>query len=443
MKEEALISLEGVWLEYPGERRAPVATILQDINLQIASNDIIALLGPSGCGKSTLIRLVAGLIPPTRGVVKFHGRQVEGICPGVSMVFQNFALFPWLTVDGNVRLPLKQGGLAEDEIERRIAHSLEMVGLAGYEKVYPRELSGGMKQRVGIARALAVNPEVLCMDEPFSALDVLTAESLRNELARLCADPENPLRTMISVTHNIEEAVFLAKRIIVLAAHPGRVALDIPNTLPYPRDPETADFREIVEKIHSILTHHELPETEADSPHAVVATPTGPARLVAPPAGVTMGEILGFVSICDDEPADLFELADELREEFDAMIKVVKAAELLGLATTPHDHVVLTPLGRQVREAGLKERKRLLADQLRKLPIFHRLGEYLRSQVAWQASAESLLDILSQWFPHDKPEALARTLISWGRYAQVIEYDSIRKMISLPNGSQVLVSAGS
>ena len=226
MKTAPLIALENVWLEYPGEKGTQAATILENIDLRILENDIVALLGPSGCGKSTLVRLIAGLIKPTRGTVKSHDRELEGVCPGVAMVFQNFALFPWLTVAGNVRLPLQQMRLPEEQITERSSRSLEMVGLTGYEATYPRELSDGMKQRVGIARALAVNPEVLCMDEPFSALDVLTAESLRNELGRLCADARNPLRTMVSVTHNIEEAVYLAKRILVLAARPGRVSVD-------------------------------------------------------------------------------------------------------------------------------------------------------------------------------------------------------------------------
>ena len=196
MNTQPFIALEKVWLEYPGEKGAAPMIVLEDINLRIAENDIVSLLGPSGCGKSTLIRLVAGLIKPTRGTISFRGKYIEGICPGVAMVFQNFALFPWLTVVGNVRLPLKQMELSEGEVANRVSRSLEMVGLNGYEDIYPRELSGGMKQRVGIARALAANPEVLCMDEPFSALDVLTAESLRNELGALVRRPWE------SVTHN-------------------------------------------------------------------------------------------------------------------------------------------------------------------------------------------------------------------------------------------------
>jgi len=418
---EPLISLEGVWLEYPGEKHSHPATILQDINLSIAENDIVALLGPSGCGKSTLIRLVAGLIRPTKGTVKFHGREVDGICPGVAMVFQNFALFPWLTVQGNIHLPLKQAGLTDAEIGARTKRSLEMVGLIGYEGVYPRELSGGMKQRVGIARALAVNPEVLCMDEPFSALDVLTAESLRNELGRLCADAENPLRTMISVTHNIEEAVYLAKRIIVLAAHPGRVALDLPNPLPYPRNPESPEFRAVMEKIHMILTHHELPEPGTLPAEDNFHTP----RI----SGVTIGEVLGLVSLCTTVPADLFELADELHEEFDSMLRVIRAAEMLGLVTTPEDNVVLSPLGEKFQTASMAERKSILAERIQILPLYRRIQDYLMKADEHTVDMHEFLITLKTWYPHQDVNPLARTVVSWGRYADLLIVDSSRKTI--------------
>jgi len=412
-----IIELENVSLQYGGDKKTPAATILENINLTVQENDIIALLGPSGCGKSTLIRLVAGLIAPTKGTVKFHGKPVDGICPGVSMVFQNFALFPWLTVAGNITLPLQQLGLPEAEIEARLKKNLAMVGLENYRHVYPRELSGGMKQRVGIARALAVNPEVLCMDEPFSALDVLTAESLRDELARLCADPDNPLRTMISVTHNIEEAVFLAKRIIVLAAHPGRVALDLPNPLPYPRRPDSPEFLEIVEKIHAILTHHVLPETESH-----LATPAVSGALVPLPQA-TVGEILGLVSLCSEQPQDVFELATDLNEEFSAMLNVVKATEMLGLVTTPADTVVLTPSGQRFQNAPVGERKRMLAEAMRKLGIFQKLESMLAARKG-RLPLPDFLSALALWFPTEKYEVLGRIVVGWGRYADILTYHS-------------------
>jgi NitT/TauT family transport system ATP-binding protein len=428
MSTEPLISLEHVGLEFPGEKGSPPAIILEDVNLSIAQNDIIALLGPSGCGKSTLVRLVAGLLAPTKGTVKFHGKPVQGVCPGVAMVFQNFALFPWLTVADNVRLPLEAMDLEDADVDERVKRTLLMVGLNGYENIYPRELSGGMKQRVGIARALAVNPEVLCMDEPFSALDVLTAESLRNEIGRLCADPANPLRTMISVTHNIEEAVYLAKRVIVLAAHPGRIALDVPNPLPYPRDTESPEFREIVEKIHDILTHHALPETHSGLPasHAMHAEP------IAPLPEVTLGEIFGLLGLCDETPTDIFELADDLREEFDSMLKVVKAAELLGLVVTPNDKVMLTPLGKRVQTANATERRRLLAEQMRGIGLFQWLEGYLAAQPEHEASVDELRVEIGRLFSREAAERQTRVLLRWSNYSQLVGYDSPSNRLWLP-----------
>jgi len=420
--DEPIIRLENVSLEFAAEKHAPPAVILEDISLRIAGNDIVAILGPSGCGKSTLIRLMAGLLRPTRGKVFFNGKEVDGVCPGVAMVFQNFALFPWLTVEGNVRAPLEQYGLPEPEAAGRARRSLEMVGLSGYEKVYPRELSGGMKQRVGIARAMAVNPEVLCMDEPFSALDVLTAESLRNELGRLCADPANPLRTMVSVTHNIEEAVYLAKRIIVLAAHPGRIALDIPNPLPYPREPGAPEFLEIVEKIHDILTHHELPE-----PHAADAV--GATR-IEPLPRATIGEVLGLISLCDEDPHDLFEIADDLGKQFDEMLEAVKSAEMLSLVHTPHDHVALTPLGRQLQAAPMAGRKAILREQIGSLGLFTKVREELLR--VKKLDSDTLRDRLREWVPGHKTLDTAHTLISWGRYAGLFEWDAKRGLLRLP-----------
>jgi len=417
--DEPVIKLDNVSLEFSAERHAPPALILKDISLSVSPNDIVALLGPSGCGKSTLIRLMAGLLRPTRGHVFFNGREVAGVCPGVAMVFQNFALFPWLTVEANVCAPLEQYRLAAPVVAARAKHALEMVGLTGYEKVYPRELSGGMKQRVGIARALAVNPEVLCMDEPFSALDVLTAESLRNELGRLCADPANPLRTMISVTHNIEEAVYLAKRIIVLAAHPGRIALDIPNPLPYPREPGTPAFQEIVEQIHDILTRHELPE-------AVPAGPSAPPR-IEPLPRATIGEILGLISICDEQPGDLFELGDDLGKQFDEMLEAVKAAELLGLVHTPHDHVALTPLGLRIQSSPVAERKAILRGQIERLGVYTKLREELSRTKTLDVDA--LRARLVEWVPGHKPLDTAHTLISWGRYAGLLEWDAKKQIL--------------
>jgi NitT/TauT family transport system ATP-binding protein len=426
MNTQPFIALENVWLEYPGEKGAAPMIVLEDINLQIAENDIVSLLGPSGCGKSTLIRLVAGLIKPTRGTVKFRGKHVEGICPGVAMVFQNFALFPWLTVVGNIRLPLKQMELSEDEIAKRTSRSLEMVGLTGYEGIYPRELSGGMKQRVGIARALAANPEVLCMDEPFSSLDVLTAESLRNELGRLCADPENPLRTMVSVTHNIEEAVYLARRIIVLAARPGRIAMDIANPLPYPRVPSSPDFLTVVSRIHSALTDHELPEPAPEPVSSALAIHTIPH--------VSINEVVGLASVVTPEARNIFDLGNELGYEFSKLLVIIKSAELLGLVTTPGENVMLTPTGRQFLAADVSRRRAILREKLLRLPLFRRLVQVIQEAPDRPISIVDLFDHLKEWFPNENLPELARTIIGWGRFSGLLVYSSVA--IGLPEVRQ-------
>jgi len=405
--------------------------VLSDINLTVNENDAVALLGPSGCGKSTLLRIMAGLIAPTRGEVLNRGLLLRGVSPGVSMVFQNFALFPWLTVRGNVLLPV--GTLPAAEQQARLEKVLGTVGLGAYEYAYPRELSGGMKQRVGIARALIAEPEVLAMDEPFSALDVLTAETLRGEIGRLVADPNHPLRTMVFVTHNITEAVFLATRIVVMAIQPGRVDVVVPNTLPYPRDPDAPEFKAIVERLHSILTHTILPDTVAPAPDKVVTKIDDSRRRIAPVAlpYVTPAEVLGLMALLGDDPTDVFDLAERFGKEFGSVVNVVKAAEMLEFVQTPQHDVLLTPLGRVLVGASTAEQKRLVREQLLKLKIFELLVRLIKVQEDQHLSAEEMLRELQAALPHEKTRLLFRTLLSWGRYAEIISYDQRRHIIRL------------
>jgi len=405
--------------------------VLSDINLAVAENDAVALLGPSGCGKSTLLRIMAGLIQPTRGEVLYKDKVLVGVSPGVAMVFQNFALFPWLTVRGNVLLPV--GHLPPEEQQSRLEKVLQTVGLGAYEYAYPRELSGGMKQRVGIARALIADPVVLAMDEPFSALDVLTAETLRGEIGRLLADPNHPLRTMVFVTHNITEAVFLATRIVVMAAGPGRVDVVVPNTLPYPRDPDTPEFKKIVIQLHSILTHTNLPDTAAAESGKVVTQTTGDRRRIAPVSlpYVTAAEVLGLVSLLGDDPLDVFDLAEKLGKEFGAVVRLLKAAELLGFVETPGQDVLITPLGRELVSASTSEQKRIVREQLMKLKIFELLVRLIRVQENQTLTSEELIRELTAALPHEKPRQLYRTLLGWGRYAEIVSLDQRRHFIRL------------
>jgi NitT/TauT family transport system ATP-binding protein len=408
--------------------------ILSDVSLAVCENDAVALLGPSGCGKSTLLRIMSGLISPTKGEVMYRQQLLRGVSPGVAMVFQNFALFPWLTVRGNVLLPV--GHLPQAEQETRLAKALETVGLGAYEYAYPRELSGGMKQRVGIARALIAEPEVLAMDEPFSALDVLTAETLRGEIGRLLADADHPLRTMVFVTHNITEAVFLATRIVVLAANPGRVDVVVPNTLPYPRDPESPEFKQIVARLHAILTHTNLPDpppVPAADAGMVVTRTDGGRRRIAPVSipYVTPGEVLGLLALLGDEPNDVFELAERFGKEFGYVVRVVKAAELLDLVETPQQDVILTALGKQLTAASTNDQKDIVKAQLMKLKIFDLLVRLLKVHDNHQITSEELLRELQAALPHEKPKPLFRTLLSWGRYTGIISFDQRRHIVTL------------
>jgi NitT/TauT family transport system ATP-binding protein len=408
--------------------------VLSDINLAVCEHDAVALLGPSGCGKSTLVRIMAGLIAPTKGEVYYKDKLLVGVSPGVSMVFQNFALFPWLTVRGNVLLPVESLPAAEQQA--RLEHVLNTVGLGAYEYSYPRELSGGMKQRVGIARALIANPEVLAMDEPFSALDVLTAETLRGEIGRLLADPNHPLRTMVFVTHNITEAVFLATRIVVMAAQPGRVDVVVPNSLPYPRDPDSPEFHQIVEKLHRILTHTNLPEIAPADAGKVITKVDATHRRIAPVSlpYVTPAEVFGLIALVGDQPCDIFELAERLGKEFGYVVRIVKAAELLGLVQTPEHDVLITPLGHELIGASTADQKRLIREQLMKLKIFDLIVRLIRVQENQAMPDEDFLRELQVALPHEKPRPLFRTLLSWGRYAEIISYDQRRHLVRLYDG---------
>jgi NitT/TauT family transport system ATP-binding protein len=425
-----LIELRRISHEY-GSAANERDLVLSDINLAIHENDALALLGPSGCGKSTLLRIMAGLIEPTGGEVIYKQQLLRGISPGVAMVFQNFALFPWLTVRGNVLLPV--GSLPAAEQQARLERALQTVGLGAYEYAYPRELSGGMKQRVGIARALIAEPEVLAMDEPFSALDVLTAETLRGEIGRLIADPNHPLRTMVFVTHNITEAVFLGTRIVVMAAQPGRVDVVVPNSLPYPRDPDSPEFKQIVERLHGILTHTSLPETVPAEAGRVVTRIDESRRRIAPAAlpYVTPAEVLGLLALLGDEPTDVFDLAERFGKDFGYVVRVVKAAELLEFVDTPQHDVNLTALGRSLTAASTDEQKRIVREQLLKLKIFELFIRLIKVQEDQRLPVEELLRELQAALPHEKPRPLFRTLLSWGRYAEIISYDQRRHFVRL------------
>ena len=405
--------------------------VLKDIDFAVRKGETVAVLGPSGCGKSTLLRILIGLIPPTSGSVKEHGEALNGIHPGAAVVFQNFALFPWLTVEENVRVGLNGRPIPEEDARERVASAIERVGLAGAERAFPKELSGGMKQRVGIARALVGRPELLCMDEPFSALDVLTAESLRAEVYRLWSDGATGLSSILIITHLIDEAVYLGDRIVILGANPGTIQREIVNTLPHPREYRHPEFLRMVEEIHDIITGVHLPE-EHLTPGGK-RPPVGPIRPI-PNAKST--EILGLLEILSDHGGhlDLFELDAITAYDFGHTITVVKAAEILGFVETPGDLVRLTEIGRAMVAAPQPEKKLLFRKQLLTLGLFAAVVRNAASDPDVPQSGDEVKRWIAEKLPGSAPTDVFRTLVGWGRYGQLFHYDAQADEISLHTG---------
>jgi NitT/TauT family transport system ATP-binding protein len=423
-----LVELSHVEMQF-GEPGHEKMKVLEDINLTIPESDVVALLGPSGCGKSTIMRILSGLIRPSSGMVKFRGEPLTGVNPGVAMVFQNFALFPWLTVRENILLGLENSAHGTEEREQRFQKIIEMVGLDGYGDALPKELSGGMKQRVGIARALIMEPQILCMDEPFSALDVLTGETLRNEIGRISMDPHAGFKSLIIVTHNIAEAVYLARQIVVLAAHPGRVQKIVANPLPYPRDPATPAFQHLVAQIHAILTNSVLHDEPSVSEPEVSSAATPEEEVFTPLPNVMISEVVGLVQVLGPEPESLFAMAARLKKDFTTFLSVVKAAELIDLVETPGQAVRLTKSGLAFRQADIKGRKKIMHDLLLALKIFRHFDDRIAAAPEKEITEEEATQDLAQLFPNERPKILFRHLVGWARYAELFTFDARRGVL--------------
>jgi NitT/TauT family transport system ATP-binding protein len=417
-----IVELSGINMTF-GESSGDKMKVLDDINLCVHENDVMALLGPSGCGKSTIMRILSGLIQPSSGVVKYKGQPLDGVNPGVAMVFQNFALFPWLSVRENILLGLENSTYNAEEKAQHFQKIIEMVGLDGYGDVLPKELSGGMKQRVGIARALIMEPVILCMDEPFSALDVLTGETLRNEIGRIAADTGSGFKSLIIVTHNIAEAVYLARNIVVLAAHPGRVQKIVANPLPYPRDPSTPAFQQLVAQIHAILTNSVLHDEPTVSEPEIATPETPTEEAYAPLPNVNLGEVMGLVQILKPEPESIFALATHLKKDFSTLLSVIKAAELIDLVETPGQTVKLTKAGVAFQKASPKDRKKMMHDLLLDLKIFRHLNDKIEQSEQKEITEEEVQADLVQFFPNERHKVLFKTLVGWARYAELFSFE--------------------
>ncbi len=427
--ENILIQIQNISQIYQTGKKPFVA--LENIDLDLREKEFIALLGPSGCGKSTLLRIITGLQPPTKGAIIYKGKVLRGVNPHATIVFQTFALFPWLTVQENVEIALKARGVPKAQREKRALDLLDRVGLDGFESAYPRELSGGMRQKVGFARAMAVEPELLCMDEPFSALDPLSADALRGELIELWTSGNIPTKTILMVTHNIEEAVFMADRIVIMDKSPGRVVAQSPINLPHPRNRKSPEFLEMVDWIYALMAGQTQPE-EVEMGTA----PGEPGQTRSIPI-VSIGDLAGLLerlSEIEGGRCDIYQLASSLHvKDSDQLLRLTEAAELLGFATIVVGDITLTTLGETFAEASILTRKEIFASRIKRLPIFKWILEKLEKAERHELEIEELKSVLEEEFPPEEAEKQIKTIINWGRYAELFAYDDVREVIYLEN----------
>lgn len=409
--------------------------VLEGVNLQLVEGQIVGLLGRSGSGKSTLLRLIAGLSQPSAGKLAYLGQPIGGPAPGIAMVFQSFALFPWLTVFENVALGLEAQRLPKAEIRRRSLAAIDLIGLDGFESAYPRELSGGMRQRVGFARALVVHPNVLLMDEPFSALDVLTAETLRTDFLDLWSEGRMPIKGVILVTHNIEEAVLMCDRVLVFGSNPGRIVTEISVTLPQPRNRLDPSFRALVERIYVEMTARP----------AVGA----PGARIEWFAGLGIGSVLprvssnllsGLMQALASEPfngkADLPEIASRLQMEIDGLFPVAETLQMMRFVEVEGGDFRLTEAGSAFANAGVDERKKIFARHLLcYVPLAAHVRQILDERASHVARMSRFSDELEDYMAPQAAEQTLRAIIGWGRYAEVFAYDDENATFSLENPS--------
>ncbi len=401
-------------------------TVLETVSVTVAEGEIVALLGRSGSGKSTLLRILAGLIEPSQGKVLRSGVPLKGPNPDVAMVFQSFALLPWLTVQENAELGLVARGASRETSEKEAVHALGMVGLEGFEGAYPRELSGGMRQRVGFARAFVMKPDVLMMDEPFSALDVLTAENLRGEISDLWEKGSFPSKSVLLVTHNIEEAILLADRIVVLGTNPGRIRGEVRVDIPRPRDKNGPRFRALMDHVYTVMTNPEAPVEEVPAAQ--------PARRFSMLPHARSGGISGLLEIVHDRGGreDLPRLASDLRLEIDDLLPTVDASALLGFASVAEGDVTITDIGKEFATAGVHRSHEIFKEQLlSRVPLTAAIVRVLEEKRDGRIGKEFLLDILDEHFSDAEAERQFQTLIDWGRYAQLFEYDADEERLYL------------
>ncbi|HAT29514.1 MAG TPA: nitrate ABC transporter ATP-binding protein [Janthinobacterium sp.] len=427
-----LIELNDVAKSFRSADGAP-RTVLENVDFALADGEIVALLGKSGSGKSTLLRIIAGLIPADAGSAIYRGAPISGPASGIAMVFQSFALFPWLTVQQNVELGLEAQGVAPAERERRADAMLELIGLAGFGGALPRELSGGMRQRVGIARALVTDPDVLLMDEAFSALDVLTGETLRDDILDLWDGAKIHTKGILIVSHNIEEAVMMADRIIIMSSDPGRIRSEIHIDQPRPRNADSAEVRALIDEVYGLMTMRQVPVAVAG------AAPTLHPDYRLPETDVS--HIEAVLELLADAPfngrADLPQLSEEAEIADEELFPVYEALGLLGLAHVDKGDITLTPLGKSYIEAEQSERQHIFGQQLlSQVPLAARIRELLEAQPNGELPEEPFIALLEEFLKADDAKRVLEIAIEWGRYGEIYEYDFHTGRLALPEQAE-------
>lgn len=407
--------------------------VLNDINLKMYEGEIVAILGKSGSGKSTLLRIIAGLIGASGGQVNYRGKPIDGPARGIAMVFQTFALLPWLTVLQNVELGLEAMGLPRDGRRERSLKAIDMIGLDGFESALPKELSGGMRQRVGFARAMVVNPDILLMDEPFSALDVLTADNLKSDLMDLWQEKKTGLNAILFVTHSIEEAIEIADRVIVFNSNPGSIRSDLRVTLPFPRSDKDPRFHNQVDRIYTLMTTQPQDEKMKDDVTKYMVIDIG-YRL--PEASIS--EVTGLLEILNSPEhqgkMDLPEVADSLMLNIDDLFPLTELLEILRYAKISKGDITITQEGREFVEADILERKKLFSVHLKKyVPLARYIYDQLERHPRHRALEENFLSLLEDYLSENEAERVLSTVIEWGRYAELFAYDYNSGVLSLEN----------
>ena len=412
--------------------------VLNEVNFSVEEDEFVALLGPSGSGKSTCLRIMSGLIEATTGEVLARKKPLHGTNLDVALVFQSFALFPWETVYSNIALALKPMNLPIADTRAKVKKAIDLVGLEGFEEAYPRELSGGMKQRVGIARALVMERPMIFLDEPFSALDVLTADTLRAEMVKIFLNKKTATRSMVLVTHNIQEAVLMAKRILVMGINPGHIRRQIVNDLPYPRDDQSPAFQRMVSQIHALITEMFMPDTPPAAEPSVLPKMQRKEPPIETLPNIQIVEMIGLLEAIADEggAADIFELAHGTGKDFGRTLYLAKAAELLELVDTPKQNVILTSLGKHFVAGDINVRKRMLHELFASLRIVKMTSNLLRKDESLRLPVEELMERVGEWLPNENPHQIVEALVSWGRFAEYFGYNDDTKEVYLDVGQE-------